>query len=707
MKNRSIRLAAFYFASLLWMECIYRAYALDSFLDRGLFFVALFSLATALGLTFISNIFKTRKANRTAALISFGALTVWMLAETVYATIFRTVLVVESVKMAGQAIGSFWREMFQGIWNCLPQLILILLPFVALVYFSGSPKKKSRGSGLFITSRPKWTEILAIVGALLICIGAGEAMTYLPSGGLMSTRDIYRRSFDPTLTVRNFGMLTTLRLDLTQTFFGLEEAPAVAVSEIPQPVTVPQPVVTQEPAAEPESRITAEENQENAETEEPAAEPEPEPIIYDDNVMDIDFAALAESETNSDLQKVHAYFANREATKQNEYTGMFEGYNLIYMTAEGFWKYAVDKTHTPTLYKMANEGFVFNNFYCPLGTHSTCDGEFAVTTGLVPSNQYTAFFETIGDDMYFCMGNQLRDLGYPTTAYHAHYREYYRRDETHPNMGYDYYGIGTHGINIPMDWPESDLETMKFIWPKQEENFANDPWHLYFMTISGHLYYSWSGNFQCRKHQEEVQDMNMCDEAEAYVACQMELDQACEYLIQKLDEIGQLDKTLFVIAGDHYPYGMEESTWNEFAGHEMDQTFELAKSSLIIWSASMEEPIQVDKTCCSIDILPTVSNLMGLEYDSRLLMGRDILSDCPGVAVFYNKSFVTDYGKYDVKENKFTPAEGVEVPEEYVKGMYDYVSGLFTATDWILKKDYYSKLGLKHDITPGKSCYYN
>lgn len=706
MNRKSIRMAAFYFVSLLWMELIYRAYALDSFLDRGLLFVALFSLGLAFALTLISSIFKTRKANRTAGLICFAALTVWMLAETVYATIFRTVLVVESVKMAGQAIGSFWREMFRGIWSCLPQLLLIALPFVLLLLASGKPHKhvKDMESKGFIPSGLKGKEILAIVCALVVSIGIGEAATFLPSGGLMSIRDIYRRSFDPTLTVRNFGMLTTLRLDLTQTFLGLEEAPVTAMADIPQPVVIPEPVVTQEPAPE-NSDDTSPETSEGETSPEPVAEPEP--IVYEDNVMDIDFASLAETETNSTLKKIHTYFASREATKQNEYTGMFEGYNLIFMTAEGFWKYAVDETHTPTLYKMANEGFVFNNFYCPLGTHSTCDGEFAVTTGLLPSNQYTAFFETIGDDMYFCMGNQLRDLGYPTTAYHAHYREYYRRDETHPNLGYDYYGIGQHGINIPMNWPESDRETMEFIWPKQQENMENSPWHLYFMTISGHLYYTWGGNYQCKKHQEEVQDMNMCDEAEAYVACQMELDQACEYLIEKLDETGQLENTLFVIAGDHYPYGMEESTWNEFAGHEMDQTFELPQSTLIIWSASMEEPIVVDKTCCSIDILPTISNLMGLEYDSRLLMGRDILSDCPGVAVFYNKSFVTDYGKYNVKTNEFIANEGVEIPEGYVKSMYDYVSGLFTATDWILKNDYYGKLGLKHDITPGKNSYYN
>ena len=43
------------------------------------------------------------------------------------------------------------------------------------------------------------------------------------------------------------------------------------------------------------------------------------------------------------------------------------------------------------------------------------------------------------------------------------------------------------------------------------------------------------------------------DEAIAYVAAQMELDKALEFLMDKLEETGKLDNTLFIVAPDHYP----------------------------------------------------------------------------------------------------------------------------------------------------------
>lgn len=62
---------------------------------------------------------------------------------------------------------------------------------------------------------------------------------------------------------------------------------------------------------------------------------------------------------------------------------------------------------------------------------------------------------------------------------------------------------------------------------------------------------------------------------------------------------------------------------DELAGEGTEaDPFEKYRSTLILWSGDMEEPVVVDKPCYSVDIIPTLSNLFGLEYDSRLLAGR-------------------------------------------------------------------------------------
>lgn len=98
-----------------------------------------------------------------------------------------------------------------------------------------------------------------------------------------------------------------------------------------------------------------------------------------------------------------------------------------------------------------------------------------------------------------------------------------------------------------------------------------------------------------------------------------------ELLLERLEEAGELDNTVIALAGDHYPYGLSSSEISEFRGHQIDETYELYKSTFILWTPGME-PETVDKLSSNMDILPTLSNMFGLEYDSRLLMGRDIFS---------------------------------------------------------------------------------
>ena len=91
---------------------------------------------------------------------------------------------------------------------------------------------------------------------------------------------------------------------------------------------------------------------------------------------------------------------------------------------------------------------------------------------------------------------------------------------------------------------------------------------------------------------------------------------------------------------------------------------DLYKAPLIIWSGSMKEPVKVDKVCSAIDILPTLLDLFGVPYDSRILMGQDILDfNAEGIVTLNTlKSsyhFITDYGEFNFKTKKFTANSGL------------------------------------------------
>src|SRR5690606_24578528 len=384
---------------------------------------------------------------------------------------------------------------------------------------------------------------------------------------------------------------------------------------------------------------------------------------------------------------MHKFFQSVEPTAKNDMTGKYKGYNLILLTAEGFSPFAVHKEVTPTLYKLVHEGYNFSNFYTPIWGVSTSDGEYVALQSLIPKSGVWSFQRSGSNHLPFVLGNQLKKLNYKTNAYHNHTYTYYGRNISHPNMGYDYKGLG-NGLDVKETWPESDLEMLE---KTVDDYINNEPFHAYYMTVSGHMQYSFTGNYIAWKNKKHVEHLPYSEQAKAYLATQIELDRALEHLLNKRAEAGVADRTLIALSADHYPYGLDDETIDELAGHNVEKNFELYKSTFILYNKGME-PTAITKPASSLDILPTLSNLMGIEYDSRLLMGRDIFSDSMPLVTFLNKSFITDKGKYNAVTGKFIANDGVEVDAEYVEYVKSLVQAKFYYSTKILDHNYYKKI---------------
>ena len=447
----------------------------------------------------------------------------------------------------------------------------------------------------------------------------------------------------------------------------------------------------EEVAEDPVTEVVTEE-QTTAATEEP--ETEEEVKMYTAQVLPVDLGRMSEITTNESVLQLNSYINSSLPTYTNDYTGMFEGYNLIFITAEGFDGYVIDRKRTPELYKMSHNGFVFRNFYTPLWYGSTLGGEYANLTGLMPKNGGYLSMQKVGqrgNSMPFTLGNELKAQGYNVFAYHNNGYTYYDRHISRPYFGYDnYIGVGN---GLPSEtrpgggllWPQSDV----FM---EENTFADyassEPFHVYYMTVSGHLEYDFAGNAMSQKNRDKVEDLYYSQTTKAYIACQLEFEYMMEKLNKDLEEAGIADKTLIVICGDHVPYDNMEIP-NELAGSSLDRTFECYRNTLIIYSASMEEPIRVDKVCSSLDILPTVLNLMGLPYDSRMLVGRDIMSDSPGLVIMHDGSFISEGFRYDASRGEVVSKNKNSIPEAEIENLKSTVSNRFRMADAICELDYY------------------
>lgn len=686
--KKGAKRAAFLCVALIWCELAFHFFVFGN-ISGNLVFPVLFAAAAGMLLSVATSPFK-KKGNTIVMAVMLLFFALWYSAQTVYEHIFKAFLSVNSIKENGaDAVGEFYMQAIKGI---LSQLFPIFLYFLPLAVFLFLRKKQK-----FSLPHCGWQgAAVQVAGAVFFYVVAIAALR-VPGREPFTPYDLYYKDFVMDLSMEKLGVLTSTRKDIAQVFGkgkkdSLDDVIFIGLEGTPTPVQAAQP--SEGPAGEPTLAPTPTQKAKEPEgtptpspTPTPTLPPTPTPVDTSPHVLDIDFGALAENETKKTIKNLHTYMANSVPTNKNEYTGMFEGYNLIMLTAEGYSQWAVNEEITPTLYKMAHEGFYFENYYTPLWWTSTSDGEFVECTGLIPTGT-NSFYKTADHYMPLGFGWQFRKLGYSARAYHNHSYTYYHRDKTHPNMGYDYKGAKGGGLEVKLTWPESDLEMMQVTVP---EYIGDEKFHTYYMTVSGHMEYNWGGNSMSAKNRDYVRDLDLCEEAKAYLAAQKELDLAMEYLLAQLEEAGVADRTVIVLSGDHYPYGMEKSSIDDLAGHEVEENFELYKSHLILYCPGME-PVTIEKPCSALDIVPTVLNLFGVEYDSRLYMGQDILSTAAPLVMFSNKSYITDKVMYNSKTGEVTNLTGEELDEDYVKTVSAIVKNKFNISAAIITEDYYSYL---------------
>lgn len=674
-KNHLFQIICFYQMVIIYLELVFHLLTFQS-LNGKILLPILFAVPAGAILGFISGIFE-KPINNVLIWIFTTTLCLIFSTQLVYNYVFKTFLSFYSVGLVGGDVLEFFDQIIVAIGNNLIGILLLCVPLIFL-------KILMKKNQIDMNKKPIKPQVTALtcfitvqfIGVLILPIYGKD--TYSPY-------DIYHKTWIQEMSMEQLGVLTSTRFDVKR-LITKEDGTSLETSLLvnSNPKTVAKDVL--ENNKETPDNIDKKDSTKMKPTTTTTPTPTPIPIDTSPNILEIDFDTLEKEEANENVKMMHQYFASAEPTKKNKYTGMFEGYNLIMLTAEGFSPWAVDKDITPTLYKLTHEGFVFENFYTPLWWASTIDGEYVACTSLIPKSGVISFYRSGSNAMPFTFGHQFKKIGYSTRAYHDHTYTYYKRHISHPNMGYDYKGVG-NGLEVTESWPESDLEMIEATMP---EYINEQPFHTYYMTVSGHMNYTFFGNQMSTKNKEAVDHLPYSMEAKAYMACNVELDKALERLIAELEAKGIADKTVIALSTDHYPYGLEKDKIDELAGHKVEENFELYENYFILWSGSMKKPIFIDKPCSSLDIVPTLSNLFGLSYDSRLYMGKDILSDSDPLVIFSNRSFITDKIMYNSKTKEITKLTEEELPDNYISTMNKIINNKFLISESILDEDYYS-----------------
>lgn len=570
--------------------------------------------------------------------------------QLVYHCIFGDFMPVSQIGMGGNVVVNFNSQLLYGIRQNLLKILLLLLPLIAVILCLALRRAQA------LKLRLRWKQTMASFAVLLALLLTVTGLMYVGRDNAFSVyRTFTNVNTSTDSSYKKIGMLATTAQELRYMLFSGSGSIMITPSSL---------------------------NISDA------------PRTYSSNsynvIESIDFTALADSTDSDILKATDEYLSNATPTRKNNYTGLLKDYNLITICAESFCPWFISEELTPTLYKLSHTGILFENYY---GTFQsvTTNGEYTMCMGLYPDMSRTktdSSFNVAGTNyLPFCLGNALKGMGYQAWGYHDYIGDFYNRNITHANMGYTFKAADS-GLAMKIDWPSSDLEMME----ASVDDYINsgEPFHAYYMTFSGHYQYNWD-NAMSAKNRDAVKDLPYSEPVKAYIACNLELEYALEYLMQRLEEAGVADKTCIVLTNDHYPYGLTEDEYNELAGQTLDTTFEKYRNSFICYVPGLSENIVVDEYCSTADILPTLLNLFGVDYDSRLLAGTDVLSSGLHVAVLSDKSFLTKTFRYDAGTETVIPAdENTTVSDKLAEAYRLYVDSRFQLSGNILNSDYYA-----------------
>lgn len=563
-------------------------------------------------------------------------LIILFIVQYLYFKIFDSFLSIRSIFNSNDLI-KFGDSLFKVLLSNWYVIFIYVLFIVLIIFLLRKIEFVRHTKKSFIST------IILIFIMYFICIGT----LFMGEDSLYSKKNLYFNINVPRENVKSFGVLTSIRLDIQRYMFNFKEKNLYEYKDI-----------------DGNSYI----------------------INKDEyNMIDINFDVSG----NKEIKEISDYLSKQNPSKKNKYTGIFKDKNLIFIVGESFSSLSIDKELTPTLYKLSKGGLQFNNFYNPLYPVSTADGQYMLDTSLVPAEGTWSILD-VHDKYYpYTYGNVFKSLGYKTYAFHNYDYDYYERDKYFKTMGYDkYFGKG-NGLEKYMKFdtkPSSDYEMFKNTF----DIYSDDKFLAYFITMSGHRDYDKKHGI-VKKNWDKVKDLDYSDKVKAYMATQIELDKAMEVLLKKLKDKDILDDTVIILTGDHYPYGLSKDEILEIDSSKKDNYYlERDHSSLIIYNSEVDK--EIDKYCYSIDVLPTVLNLFGVEYDSRLLIGRDIMSDSDQFVLFSNRSFISDKGRYYSNNEKFVSFSEKKIDNIYISNMKNNIYLKYRNSRLILENDYYKYL---------------
>lgn len=398
------------------------------------------------------------------------------------------------------------------------------------------------------------------------------------------------------------------------------------------------------------------------------------------------------NEKNSNYKKLHNYYISQEITDKNDLTGIFKDKNLIVIMMESTNTIALNEEYFPNLYKLYSEGWAWDNAYSPRNSCSTGNNEMSGMVSLFTINNSCTANNYKNNVYPQAIFNLFNNAGYTTSSYHNYTEQYYARATIHPNMGSQkYYGVQDLGIpykNVYQEWPSDVTLVEKMLDITEDE----DKFMVWLTSVSAHQPYTQSSELG-DKYLDLFKDTNYNISLKRYLSKLKEFDNAIGALLEGLEEQGKLDDTVIVLYSDHYPYGLTNSTLNSYFDYDVSVQNNTDKTPFIIYNTNIQGQ-KFNEYTSYMNIVPTVANLFGLDYDPRLYAGQDLFSSkYDNRVIFADGSWKDDVAYYNASTGKITYFEvNTTYTSEEIKKINETIKNKISMSNLAIKTNYFEYL---------------
>lgn len=337
----------------------------------------------------------------------------------------------------------------------------------------------------------------------------------------------------------------------------------------------------------------------------------------------------------SELDEYYAA-AEKNEHPDNEMSGVFKDKNLILIMMESIDTWMITEDYMPNLYELQQKSINFVNHYTPMFISAgTFNSEFIANTGLVPPSTGANVESYAVNSFPYSAANLFKKQGYEVNSFHCASPAIYNRGEIHKNLGYESYNSWTE-MGMENYMLDSQL-TNGFELMTQGNKFFS-----FIITYSGHGPYTEYMHDISDAHIDKAKELvekqgldaneNNKSEYTYAVAHALETDTFIGNLMQKLVESGHVEDTVLVLFTDHYSKYMTD---HEFVNQlkSVHNEYDIYRTPFMIFSADAEGR-EITKVSSTLDILPTVANMFGLDAPYRYFAGNDLFGNAGGYAPF-------------------------------------------------------------------------